>query len=293
MNVIGTSILGLVVVVWALWETFQDLFQPSGSGSLSSFVGRRLFQIARRVRWMLPVAGPLSVVVVIACWAALVAAGFALIYWGRSPGAFSADATEPRDALGRFAAVLYFSLATLTTVGSGSLAPKTDWVRLMTAIESLIGISLVTASITWITLIYPALGRMRTLARRLSAFGKAQEQTGIPVVSGNTEALLGDFAQSIIRMRVDFIHFPLIYYFRAETEEASLPDSLGQLVSWAELASRENQPERVRLSGNILKIALLDLAKVLAVRFDSGIDAERSSGRLSSDGAGPLDPGET
>src|SRR4051812_41777172 len=105
MNVIGTSILGLVVVVWALWETFQDLFQPSGSGSLSSFVGRRLFQIARRVRWMLPAAGPLSVVVVIACWAALVAAGFALIYWGRSPGAFSADATEPRDALGRFAAV--------------------------------------------------------------------------------------------------------------------------------------------------------------------------------------------
>jgi hypothetical protein len=144
----------------------------------------------------------------------------------------------------------------------------------MTAIESLIGISLLTASITWIVLIYPALGRMRTLARRLSALGKAQEQTGIPVVSGDVETLLGDLAQSVIRTRVDFIHFPLIYYFRAETEEASLPDSLNQLVRWAESASRENQPERVRLSGSILKIALLDLAKVLAARFDSGVSAE-------------------
>jgi hypothetical protein len=75
-------------------------------------------------------------------------------------------------------------------------------------------------------------------------------------------------------MRVDLIHFPLIYYFRTETEEASLPDALSQLVRFAERASHDSQPERVRLSGKILRLALLDLAKLLALPFDDSVKAE-------------------
>jgi hypothetical protein len=159
-------------------------------------------------------------------------------------------------------------------------------------LESLIGFSLVTASITWIVLIYPALGRLRHLARHASALVKAQEQTGIPVVSGGADALLGNLAQNVIQMRVDLIHFPLIYYFRAETEEASLPDALSHLVCFAERASHDSQPERVRLSGKILQLALLDLAQLLALPFGDSVKAEKPPSRVSSDGGTPLDRGQ-
>jgi hypothetical protein len=79
MAAIWTSTLGIFIVAWTLREIFMDLFQPSGTGSLSPFVGRRLFQIAKLTPSKLRLAGPLSIVVVIFCWALLLAAGFAFI----------------------------------------------------------------------------------------------------------------------------------------------------------------------------------------------------------------------
>jgi hypothetical protein len=89
---------------------------------------------------------------------------------------------------------------------------------------------------------------------------KAQKQAGVGIVSGDAEFPLGGLAQSLIRTRVDLIHFPLTYYFRSTTEEGSLPKSLCQLLDFAELASCDDKPERVHLSGAILKIALIDMA---------------------------------
>jgi hypothetical protein len=43
-------------------------------------------------------------------------------------------------------------------------------------------------------------------------------------------------------------------------EEGSLPESLCQLLDFVELASCDDKAERVRLSGAILKIALIDMA---------------------------------
>jgi voltage-gated potassium channel Kch len=145
MAVLWTSILGIVVVAWTLREIFRDLFQPSGAGSLSSFMARRLFQLSKHVPSTMRVAGPLCIVVVIVCWTFLVAAGFALIYWGRFPQAFHAPVQESHEPLGRFWAVLYFSLASLTTLGAGDLVPQGSWIRIVTAGESLIGMSLISA----------------------------------------------------------------------------------------------------------------------------------------------------
>lgn len=212
-------------------------------------------------------AGPLSIVIVISCWACLVAAGFAFLYWARFPQAFHASTRESHEALGRFWAVLYFSLASLTTLASGDLVPQGSWIRIVAATESLIGMSIITASITWIVLIYPALGRMRALSRRASILIRAQRQTGIDLLSGNVDGLLGDLAASVIRVRIDFIHFPLIYYFHADTEGASLARSLTHLADLAERASRPGCPNAIRLSAAMLNDALSDMAGALAAKF--------------------------
>ena len=272
MEALWTSLVGIFLIAWTLREIFTDLFQPSGSGSLSSFVGKQLFRLAQRMRWMMRSAGPLSIVIVITTWALLVTVGFALVYWARFPQAFTVPPPGVRDKLGKVWVVLYFSLTSLTTLAAGEIVPKGSWIRLVAALESLIGISLVTASVTWIVLIYPALGRMRTLARRASTLLRAQKQTGVDVISGDVENLLGDLAESVMRTRVDFIHFPLIYYFHADTEGASLANSLTSLWQLADTATDQKHSERVRLAATVLTIALTDTADFLQERFVPGAD---------------------
>src|SRR5436309_10439356 len=82
-------LLGVLAVVVAMREIFIDLFQPSGSGTLSSYVGRWMFQLARKLKFLLGVAGPLALVIAMSCWTFLLASGFALMYSSSSPDPFS------------------------------------------------------------------------------------------------------------------------------------------------------------------------------------------------------------
>ncbi len=260
------SVIGAFVIALALREIFKDLFQPSGSGSLSSFIGKWLFRLARKLTFLLPIAGPLAVVIVIACWTFALAAGFALIYASVYPAQFNISG-KAAHGLGEFVNLLAFSLSSLTTVGTPDLSPKLDWIRLTVAVESLVGFSLVTASISWIVLIYPALGRMRSLARRSAILVKAQKKTGIEAVSKDAGSLLSELTGDVIRTRVDLIHYPLIYYFHADSERASLALALLTVEKLARDAEKLDGADQVRLQAAMLDAALSDLAKVLAHRF--------------------------
>jgi hypothetical protein len=140
----------------------------------------------------------------------------------------------------------------------------------VSSIESLIGISLVTASITWVVLIYPALGRMRTLARLASTLVRSQEETGVDLLSGDVESLLADLAQSVLRTRVDFIHFPSFITSMETPEGASLGRFLVLLQELAGRVSSHGQSEHVRLGACLLRNSLEDLAEILARNYVGG-----------------------
>jgi Ion channel len=258
---------GVLILAFAFREIFQDLFHPTRTGSLSDFVGRTLFRLLRRRPSTLSLAGPLSLIVVILSWAFAQAVGFALLYWIGFPGQFQTlSGTGPATGNG-FWLMLYFSLQVMTTLGFGDLLPTAGWLRGLATFQALSGLALVTASVSWIVLLYPALARMRTLARRASILARAQEQTRVDVVSGDAQYLLGDLALDVIRTRVDLIYFPIIYYFRSESGRASLPESLPYLVAFANGACKNEAPDRVRLAGATLHAALDDLAATLSERF--------------------------
>ncbi len=260
------ALVGVLVIGFALREVFKDLFQPSAAGDLSSSIGKALFRIARHMPSVLPMIGPVSVLVVIFCWIVLLALGFGLIYWAGFPDKFqvSPPATESDR---RFLTALYFSCQTLTTLGRGDIVPKPGWTQWATIAEALLGLSLLTASISWFVLLYPALGRLRTLARRASILARAGESTGIDVVGKEAESMLAELAQGVIRMRVDFVHFPVIYYFYSRSEDSSLPRALKLLVEYSELGIKEGNTEQVRFASATLDAALDDLAQLLAQKF--------------------------
>src|ERR1043165_760048 len=79
------SALGAAIIVFTIREMFNDLFHPTQSGAFSGWIASGLFRLYKRLPSMLPTSGPLSVALVIAIWAFLLATGFALIYWATFP----------------------------------------------------------------------------------------------------------------------------------------------------------------------------------------------------------------
>jgi hypothetical protein len=264
------AVPGAFIAAFALREIFRDLFHPSQSGSLSDYVARFIFRLFRTRRSLLPLAGPLSLVIVIFCWAFLLSLGFALIYWGSFPDAFQLSTGRDPKQEHAFQSVLYFSLEVLTTLGLGDVAPRPEWLRFTVTMHALFGISLITASVSWIVLLYPALARMRALARHATMLARAEQVTGVDAIdSGDPEYLLSDLALEVIRTRVDLVHFPIIYYFYSDRETVSLASSIPNLVHLAEDGCRKERPAQVRLAAMMLREALDDLARLLGERFVS------------------------
>jgi hypothetical protein len=155
---------------------FQDLFHPTRSGALSEWIGHALFRAFRRFPFILASAGPMSVIIVIFSWALLLVTGFAFIYWAVFPAHFELyTADQPTKANG-FWWCFYYSLEMLTTLGLGDIRPVPIWLRILSGFHTLLGFSLVTASITWVLLLFPALRRIQTLTRKAQSLATAEQQ---------------------------------------------------------------------------------------------------------------------
>ncbi len=87
------------------------------------------------------------------------------------------------------------------------------------------------------------------------------------VVSKDSESLLSELTGEVIRTRVDLIHYPLIYYFHADAERASLALALLTIEKIAHDAGKIEEADQVRLQAAMLDASLCDLARVLAHRF--------------------------
>lgn len=267
MRWLWTVLPGILVLAFTFNQIFQDLFHPTQSGALSEWLGRTTFRLFRRWPSTLSIAGPLTLMIVILSWASLQAIGFALIYWVSFPGAFHFAQSPPPASASGFWTVLYFSVQVMTTLGLGDLLPIAAWVRVLVSIQALVGFALLTASVSSIVLIYPPLSRMRTLARFTETLLEAAKRTGIEVVSGPAQDLLNGLAVNVIQARVDFIHFPILYYFHADRRRSSLARALPNLLGFAEEGLKPDISEQVRLASATLQTALEDLAQVLSNRF--------------------------
>ena len=260
-------ILGFVMVLLVLWEVFQDLFHPAASGALSDWIGRKLFTALRRWPRAMPMAGPLLVVLVISTWLVLLVLGFAFIFYGGFPAQFSTSTGQTPTEPARFAAVVYFSYETLITLGFGDLVVRTVFFRFVASTEALIGLGLLTASVSMLMLIYPALARQRVLARTISNMVDAENLTGEDVVTAGSHVLLAGLARDLTRLRVDLIHSPMVYYFVTSDERSMVPHWMAQLRRWASDGLSPGAEPRVRLAAGALDGALSDFAQLLSRRF--------------------------
>ncbi len=258
----------------ALRDIFHQLFHPGGSGHLSDVLARSLWRMFQRLntRYSAPLglAAPTALVVIIASWTALLAVGWALVYWPYMPEGFLYSTALSPSANAGFIDALYLSLMTMTTLGYGDITPTDGMLRVMVPVQSLLGFGLLTASVTWVLSIYPALSRRRTLAQEISLLHIA-ESKGAKNVSKmdaqTVEQLFRELASRLAGVRNDLLQFGITYYFHGGDEHSALSAGLPYLNQLAKRGQRDGRPEEVRLSSDMLAAALDDFADALAPRF--------------------------
>ena len=256
------SAAGLLVVLVALWDIFHTLWHPGGFGRIAQWVFQVVWRTTKRVlpRRTRQLAGPIGILGTVASWTGLVVVGWTLVYLPHMPQGFyfgsSLDPAQSSDAM----AALYLSLVTVTTLGFGDILPADALLRLLSPFEALLGFVLLTAAISWVLQVYPALGRRRSVAKRLSILRTTQ---ATDVVAGGdacvASRMLDAVTEGVIQAETDLLQYAESYFFLEEDDELSLAATLPHALTLAE-AGRGSSSREVRLAADMLATAVESLA---------------------------------
>jgi hypothetical protein len=267
------TVLGVALIAATLRDIFDVLFHPAGRaliarrivGGVARLADRR--PLRRRVGLLV---GPVSYILVVACWAALLAVGWALVFLPQLPDGFNFDpALDPARHTG-FLDALYVSLVNLTSLGYGDISPSAALLRILGPVETLFGLGLLTASISWLISIYNAVSRRDALADEVHLARESERRLGEKLADADPrllESMLASFAGQLIRVRRDLIHFPITHYFRTQDEERALADLLPFLSSLAGEAAEGGRPQELRVRAEVLRMAIDDYAATLRGRL--------------------------
>ncbi|WP_165987041.1 potassium channel family protein [Streptomyces sp. YIM 98790] len=258
---------GAALVALALRDLFHTLWHPTRRGGVSRLVMRTLWRLLRRFAGghLAGLTGPLGMALVVLTWGSITILGWALIYWPFLPDGFIfSDPLEPQRHDGLVEAV-YVSMVMVATLGLGDIAPAEDWLRIVLPLESLIGFMLLSAVVSWVLGVYPAIGRRRALATRLHLLHR-QEALADALDRPAAAGVLDGLAAEVLRVRVDFTQYPEAYYFHDTDDRLSLAAAVEDAWVLARRAAGSAHPE-VRLAGGMLTDALEDLAAVLDRSF--------------------------
>ena len=94
--------------------------------------------------------------------------------------------------------------------------PAATGLRYLGPLETLIGLGLVTASISWILIIYRVLADSRTLSDEIALLTETQREAGVTLNQIAPEAaagILADITSRLLAVRDDLAHSPIAYYF--------------------------------------------------------------------------------
>jgi hypothetical protein len=268
------TLAGVGLIVGAVRDIFDALFHQGARGALSRSLMRGTWWVFHRLSrlrgGLLPVAGPIMLVVIVATWATLLALGWALIFWPHMPEGFLFSSTPGDRASAQFLDALYISLVTLGTIGFGDITPLEGWLRLVAPLEALLGFGLLTGSISWLLSIYPTLLRRRSLTYEIALLRKAEEERGLGVSGLRPEAAEGLYAElksRLVAVERDLVTFPISYYFSSADERFALSRSMPYLLELAERGDDDANPPGVRLRTILLREAIDDFARSTAARF--------------------------
>ena len=271
MAVLGT-VAGALLIVVALRDVFDTILYPQGRGVVSSAMVRGIWRLMRRVakgkQAALSLAGPLAFITVLAVWGTLIIVGFALILWPYFPEGFAVADTVRID--GGLDDALYLSMVNLTSLGYGDIVPTGELLRFVGPLETLIGLGLLTAGISWILLLYRVLADYRSLSHEISLLLEEQDAAGVRLAEIEPQVaarVLADLTTRAVAMRDDLVHSPIAYYFHPRDERHALPALLPRLIAVLDDCSSPDRAPALRFQAGMLRRSIDDLMDTIAEDF--------------------------
>jgi ion channel len=297
-------VLGIVLILLVLWETFETIVLPRRV--------TRQFRLTRffyRATWPLCVAladlrstkkkrdvllsyyGPLSLLLLLALWAFGLLVGFGLLHYGlqdKLAGALFAS------HLGN---ALYLSGTTLFTLGMGDVVPASPMARFITVLEAGIGFGFLALVIGYLPVLYQAFSRREVTISLLdaragsppTAYEILRRQSGVDGMEALTE-LLRDWERWSADLMESHLSYPVLAYFRSQHDNQSWIASLTAILDVCALSmvGLEGMCQyQARMTFAIARHALVDLSQV----FHAPPDKNAATNRLPPEALAELRKG--
>lgn len=221
---IGLALLGTLLVggvlVDVVWTTIGV---GSGRGPLSDRVAHAVWRVGRVGRAghrRLHVVGVLVAVGIPAVWVLLTWAGFALMFLSDDDAVLVAASAEPTTALGRIA----YAAGGLAGAGASLVAGTETW-ELVNNVSALVGLVLLTLSLTYLFQVVTAVASERAALSRLASLGPAPEEAVRRALrTGDLGTLpwqLATTADAVSLAAQQHLSLPLLQFFHSPDPSAS------------------------------------------------------------------------
>jgi len=276
------ALIGLVLVFVALRDAFETIVLPRRVRGVRvskvfyrltwrpwSAIARRMPASDRRETY-LSTYGPISLLVLIVLWGAILIAGFALLLWAAG---FDTSLTNADH--------LYVSGTTFTTLGIGDFTPKTDLARFLTVVEAGTGFGFLAVVISYLPVLYQSFSRRETAISMLDEWAGSPPSAGElwrrAAASGAMEELrplMARWEEWTAELLESHLSYQVLSYFRSQHENQSWLAALTAIMDFSTLwqaAKAEGKTWQARRVYAIGRHALGDLSQVLraAPSFDA------------------------
>lgn len=234
----GTALIaaGVALIVAAFADAaLTTVTAGNGGGPMTSRLSRSTWRVLRRLSGtrtsgLLPYAGSIVLLLTVGAWVLLLWAGWSLVFLGADSAIVQASTGAPAST----ATTIYYAGFVVSTLGVGDVVAVTGAWQVTTALASLVGLSLVTLSITYLLSVVSAAVARRRLAQSVSILGTSGP--GIVLthwVGGGLSSHLPSRVQTLTSLLLtttqQHLAYPVLHYFHAADPAASAPRAVAAL----------------------------------------------------------------
>src|SRR5579859_990437 len=272
-------IIGIILVFAILQDSFEAIILPRrvsrrfrlsrlfylSTWALWSSIGRKMRSGNRR-EFYLSYYGPLSLILLLILWAAVLILAFALIQWGQS---LPMNAPEKVASFGTY---LYMSGTTFITLGLGDVTPLSGLGRFFAVAEAGMGFGFLALIIGYVPIIYQAFSRREVnislLDARAGSPPSATEMLRRHYRAQRIEELvqfMRDWERWSAELLESHLSYPVLTYYRSQHERQSWLAALTTVLDTCSLLiiGFENiTTPTIRNTFAIARHAAVDLAQV-------------------------------
>src|SRR2546421_8469456 len=272
-------IVGIILIFGILIDSFESIVLPrrvSRRFRLSRFFYMTTWvlwsAIARKMRpgnrreYYLSYFGPLSLILLLVFWVAILVVAFALLQWGLGSPMHS---PEKQMTLGTY---LYMSGSTFITLGLGDVTPLTGLGRFLTVAEASMGFLFLALIIGYVPVIYQAFSRREAeitlLDARAGSPPSASEFLRRHYRDQHTEELiqfLREWERWGSELLESHLSYPVLTYYRSQHERQSWLAALTTVLDTCALllvGLEGISTPTIRFTFAIARHAAVDLAQI-------------------------------